>query len=47
MPVGVYVVKDEQVRWVPSVSANLVIVVAFLCIRMIARARRRPRRHAS
>ncbi|HUZ41768.1 MAG TPA: hypothetical protein VMU68_10320 [Acidimicrobiales bacterium] len=46
MPAGVYVVKDEQVRWVPAVNANLVIVVAFLSIRMIARARRRARRHA-
>jgi uncharacterized spore protein YtfJ len=47
MPVGVYVVKDENVRWVPAVNANLVIVVAFLTLRMIARARRRSRRHAS
>jgi uncharacterized spore protein YtfJ len=47
MPVGVYVVKDEQVRWIPAVNANLVIVVAFLTVRMIARARRRARRHAS
>ncbi len=47
MPVGVYVVKDEQVRWIPAVNANLVIVVAFLTLRMIARARRRARRHAS
>jgi uncharacterized spore protein YtfJ len=47
MPVGVYVVKDEDVRWVPAVNANLVIVVAFLTLRMIARARRRSRRHAS
>jgi uncharacterized spore protein YtfJ len=47
MPVGVYVVKDEKVRWVPAVNANLVIVVAFLTLRMVARARRRARRHAS
>jgi uncharacterized spore protein YtfJ len=47
MPVGVYVVKDEQVRWVPAVNANLVIIVAFLILRMIARARQRNRRHAS
>ena len=47
MPAGVYVVKDEQVRWVPAVNANLVIVVAFLTLRMIARARRKARRHAS
>jgi uncharacterized spore protein YtfJ len=47
MPVGVYVVKDDNVRWVPAVNANLVIVVAFLTLRIIARARRRSRRHAS
>ncbi len=46
MPVGVYVVKDDRVRWVPAVNANLVIIVAFLTLRMIARARRRARRHA-
>jgi uncharacterized spore protein YtfJ len=38
MPVGVYVVKDEQVRWVPAVNANLVIVVGFMTVRMIARS---------
>jgi len=47
MPAGVYVVKDDQVRWVPAVNANLVVVVAFLTLRMMARARRRARRHAS
>jgi uncharacterized spore protein YtfJ len=46
MPVGVYVVKDDRVRWIPAVNANLVIVVAFLTLRMIARTRRRARRHA-
>lgn len=47
MPVGVYVVKDERVRWVPAVNANLVIVVAFLTLRMLARARHRAHRRAS
>lgn len=47
IPAGVYVVKDDQVRWVPAVNANLVIVIAFLTLRMIARARRRNRRHGS
>jgi uncharacterized spore protein YtfJ len=47
MPAGVYVVKDDQVRWVPAVNANLVIVVTFLTLRMIARARRKARRRAS
>lgn len=47
MPVGVYVVKDERVRWVPAVNANLMIVITFMIIRVIARARRKSRRHAS
>jgi len=47
MPAGVFVVRNEQVRWVPAINANLVIVVAFLTLRMIARARRKARRHAS
>ncbi|MGB8197599.1 MAG: spore germination protein GerW family protein [Acidimicrobiales bacterium] len=47
MPVGVYVVKGEKIRWVPAVNANLVIVVAFLTLRMIARSRRRARRRTS
>jgi uncharacterized spore protein YtfJ len=46
MPVGVYVVKDEKVRWIPAVNANLVIVVVFITLRMILRARFRAQRHA-
>jgi uncharacterized spore protein YtfJ len=38
MPVGVYVVKDEKARWLLAVNANLVIVVAFMTARMIARS---------
>ncbi len=47
MPVGVYVVKDEKVRWVPVVSANLVIVLVFLLVRMVLRSRSRARRRAA
>ncbi len=46
MPVGVYVVKDEKVRWMPAVNANLVIVVVFITLRMILRARFRAQRRA-
>jgi uncharacterized spore protein YtfJ len=46
MPVGVYVVKDEKVRWIPAVNANLVIVVVFITLRMILRARFRAQRRA-
>jgi uncharacterized spore protein YtfJ len=47
VPVGVYVMKDEQVRWIPAVNANLVIVTVFLTLRTVMRARRRARRHHS
>jgi uncharacterized spore protein YtfJ len=47
LPAGVYVVKDDNVRWIPAVNANLVIVVVFMTVRMIARARRRARRRAA
>jgi uncharacterized spore protein YtfJ len=46
MPVGVYVVKDEKVRWIPAVNANLVIVVVFITLRMVLRARFRAQRRA-
>jgi uncharacterized spore protein YtfJ len=46
MPVGVYVVKDEKVHWIPAVNANLVIVVVFITLRMILRARFRAQRRA-
>jgi uncharacterized spore protein YtfJ len=28
LPLGVYVVKDDQVRWAPSYDATLIVVVA-------------------
>lgn len=46
VPVGVYVVKDERVRWIPAVNANLVIIVVFVILRMILRARYRAQRKA-
>jgi uncharacterized spore protein YtfJ len=46
MPVGVYVVKDEKVRWIPAVNVNLIIVVVFITLRMILRARFRAQRRA-
>jgi uncharacterized spore protein YtfJ len=46
MPFGVYVVKDEKVRWVPAVSANLVIVAVFILVRMMLRSHLRARRRA-
>lgn len=46
LPVGAYVVKDDKVRWVPAVNANLVILAALATLRLLIRARRRSRRHS-
>jgi len=45
MPVGAYVVKDDRVRWVPAISANVAIFAGLTVLRMFMRARRRARRH--
>src|SRR5664280_851674 len=33
MPMGAYVVKDDRVRWVPAISANVAIFAALVAIR--------------
>src|ERR1035437_3001977 len=45
MPMGAYVVKDDRVRWVPAISANVAIFAGLTVLRMFMRARRRARRH--
>jgi uncharacterized spore protein YtfJ len=45
LPVGAYVVKDGNVRWVPALNVNLVVVAGLATLRMIIRARQRARRH--
>ena len=45
MPMGAYVVKDDRVRWVPAISANVAIFAGLIVLRMFMRARRRARRH--
>jgi uncharacterized spore protein YtfJ len=45
MPMGVYVMKDDRVRWVPAISANVAIFAGLIVLRMFMRARRRARRH--
>jgi uncharacterized spore protein YtfJ len=45
MPMGAYVVKDDRVRWVPAISANVAIFAGLIVLRMIMRARRRAHRH--
>lgn len=39
MPVGAYVVKDEQVRWVPAVNVTVIVVAVLLAIRFLTKSR--------
>jgi uncharacterized spore protein YtfJ len=45
-PVGAYVIKDGQVRWMPAVDVNRLIVVltVILIVILVRRARRRRRK---
>lgn len=43
-PLGVYVVNDERVRFVPVVNANVIVVVVALLVRRLLRSRRRAHR---
>jgi uncharacterized spore protein YtfJ len=40
MPLGVYVVKDDRVRWVPAINGTAVLVAAIGLIGVLARAQR-------
>jgi uncharacterized spore protein YtfJ len=43
-PVGAIVVKDGQVRWVPSIDLNLAVVVTgSVALAIVRRWRKRPR----
>ena len=45
LPVGVYVVKDDQVRWVSAVDVTIAVLASFGLVRTLARSwTRRPRR---
>ena len=44
MPIGAYVVKDDQVRWVPAVNATLIALASLGTIRVLARLWLRKRR---
>ena len=44
VPVGVYVVDDERVKWVPAVNANLVFLVVIVALRLVMKSRRRHAR---
>ena len=46
LPAGAYVVKGDQVRWVPAVDATIVILASLSLVRVLARTwtlRRRQR----
>jgi uncharacterized spore protein YtfJ len=46
LPSGAYVVKGDQVRWVPAVDVTIVVVASLTLVRGLARAwSRRSRRH--
>jgi uncharacterized spore protein YtfJ len=46
MPVGVYVVKDDQVRWVPALNVTFIAISALGLARVLARSTsKRHRRH--
>jgi len=46
LPSGAYVVKGDQVRWVPAVDTTIVVLASLSLVRVLARAwtRRRGRR---
>ena len=46
LPSGAYVVRGEEVRWVPAVDATIVVLASLSLVRVLARtwARRRRRR---
>jgi hypothetical protein len=37
LPTGAYVVKGDQVRWVPAVDATIVILASLSLVRVVAR----------
>jgi uncharacterized spore protein YtfJ len=45
MPVGVYVVKGDQVRWVPAVDVTVIVLAGLSAVRLLAGLGTRVRRH--
>jgi uncharacterized spore protein YtfJ len=45
LPVGSYVIKDGEVRWVPAVNVTLIVLVGLSVLRLLARSRTHRRRH--
>ncbi len=44
LPSGAYVVKDNQVRWVPAVDVTIAVLASLSLVRMLARTWTRQRR---
>jgi uncharacterized spore protein YtfJ len=44
LPSGAYVVKGDQVRWVPAVDTTIVVLASLSLVRVLARAWSRQRR---
>ena len=45
LPSGAYIVKGDQVRWVPAVDATIAVLASLSLVRMLARTWTRQRRH--
>ena len=43
LPAGVYVVKGDQVRWVPAVDTTIVVLGSLILVRLLTRAWTRRR----
>jgi uncharacterized spore protein YtfJ len=43
LPMGAYVVKGDQVRWVPAVDVTLVVLAGLSVLRLLVRLRARVR----
>lgn len=44
LPAGVYVVKDDQVRWVPAVDVTIIVLASLGLVRVLARPWTRRRK---
>jgi uncharacterized spore protein YtfJ len=45
LPSGAFVVKGDQVRWVPAVDVTIAVLASLTLVRIFARTRARQRRH--
>jgi uncharacterized spore protein YtfJ len=45
LPSGVYVVRGDQVRWVPAVDVTVAVLASLSLVRILARTWTRQRRH--